>query len=127
MRVERELNGNCLDGGTHESLTTAPRPLRIAEQPERNRVERLRDLTATLLRETEHLARDQAFTDASNRLQAINLREGIDFYSEVERFETGLIRLALDQTDGHQARAAKLLHIKPTTLHSKIKLYGIEY
>ena len=27
----------------------------------------------------------------------------------------------------YQARAAKLLHIKPTTLNSKIKLYGIEY
>jgi DNA-binding protein Fis len=139
MRVERaggiesasELNGNYsnhLDSAAHESFTaTPPQPLRIAEQPERSRVQRLRDLTATLLRETEHLARDKAFTDVSNRLQAMNLAEGIDFYNEVQRFETGLIRLALDQTRGHQARAAKLLHIKPTTLNSKIKLYGIEY
>ena len=138
MRVERaggiesasELNGNYsnhLDNAAHESFTAAPRPLRIAEQPDRNRVQRLRDLTATLLEETEHLARDKAFTDVSNRLQAMNLAEGIDFYNEVQRFETGLIRLALDQTRGHQARAAKLLHIKPTTLNSKIKLYGIEY
>ena len=139
MRIERagsiespgELNGNYssqMDGATHESVNAAPpRPLRIAEQPERNRVQRLRDLSATLLREMENLARDKAFTDVSNRLQALNMSAGIDFYNEVQRFETGLIRLALDQTRGHQARAAKLLRIKPTTLNSKIKLYGIEY
>ena len=99
----------------------------IARRPERNRVQRLRELADTLLRETERLARDKAFTDESNRFQALNFSEGIDFYDEVQRFETGLIRLALDQTGGHQARAAHLLGIKPTTLNSKIKLYGIEY
>ena len=90
-------------------------------------MQRLRDLTATLLQEIEKLARDKAFTEESNRLQALNVSDGIDFYNEVQRFETGLIKLALDQTGGHQARAARLLHIKPTTLNSKIKLYGIEY
>jgi DNA-binding NtrC family response regulator len=100
---------------------------RITPRPERNRVQRLRDLANTLLRETETLARDRAFADESSRLQTLNFSEGIDFYDEVQRFETGLIRLALDQTGGHQARAARLLRIKPTTLNSKIKLYGIEY
>ena len=90
-------------------------------------MQRLRDLTATLLQEIEKLARDKAFTEESNRLQALNVSDGIDFYNEVQRFETGLIKLALDQTRGHQAKAARLLHIKPTTLNSKIKLYGIEY
>ena len=99
----------------------------IARRPERNRVQRLRELADTLLRETEKLARDKTFTEESNRFQALNFSEGIDFYDEVQRFETGLIRLALDQTGGHQARAAQLLGIKPTTLNSKIKLYGIEY
>ena len=136
MRVEGiesagELNGNYSnqpDSGASESLTTAHVPqLRLAERPGRNRVQRLRDLTAALLREMENLARDKAFTDESNRLQGLNASDGIDFYNEVQRFETGLIRLALDQTRGHQARAAKLLRIKPTTLNSKIKLYGIEY
>jgi DNA-binding NtrC family response regulator len=112
----------------HDSFTAAPpTQLKIAERPARSRVQRLLELTHTLLKETETLARDKAFTDESNRLQALNVSEGIDFYREVERFETGLIRLALDQTGGHQARAAKLLHIKPTTLNSKIKLYEIEY
>jgi DNA-binding NtrC family response regulator len=111
-----------------ESLAAvSPPQLKIAQRPARNRVKRLLDLTDALLRETETLARDKAFTDESNRLHTLNLAEGIDFYDEVTRFETGLIRLALDQTGGHQARAARLLHIKPTTLNSKMKLYGIEY
>ncbi len=101
--------------------------LTIARRPARNRVQRLLDLADSLLKETDSLARDKAFSDESNRLQTLSLSEGIDFYDEVQRFETGLIRLALDQTRGHQAQAAKLLHIKPTTLNSKIKLYGIEY
>jgi DNA-binding NtrC family response regulator len=110
-----------------ESIAARPPQLKIAERPRRNRMQRLLEIADTLLRETEMLARDKTFTDESNRLRSLNLSEGIDFYSEVERFETGLIRLALDQTRGHQARAARLLHIKPTTLNSKIKLYGIEY
>jgi DNA-binding NtrC family response regulator len=131
MQPASELNGNHSnhrEGGTPEPVAPAPaRRLRVAEPPARNRVQRLIDLTDTLLRETENLARDKAFTEESNRLRAMNLAEGIDFYHEVRHFETGLIRLALDQTGGHQAKAAKLLHIKPTTLNSKIKLYGIEY
>ena len=111
-----------------ESLAaTPPLQLKIAQWPVRNRVQRLLDLASSLLRETESLIRDKAFTEESNRLQSLSVAEGIDFYEEVQRFETGLIRLALDQTHGHQAQAAKLLHIKPTTLNSKIKLYGIEY
>src|SRR6266545_512501 len=137
MRAERadairpELDRDHLTLGDHprqEPLATGPTPqLKIAEPPARNRVRRLLDLTDALLRETETLARDKAFTDESNRIRTLNVAEGIDFYTEVERFETGLIRLALDQTGGHQARAARLLHIKPTTLNSKIKLFGIDY
>ena len=111
-----------------ESFTsTTPTQLKVAQRPVRNRIQRLIDLADSLFRETESLARDKEFAEESNRLQTLNLSEGIDFYDEVQRFETGLIRLALDQTRGHQAQAARLLKIKPTTLNSKIKLYGIEY
>ena len=116
------------DRHTQESLATVPPAQRkISERPAGSRVQRLLHLIDALLRETEILARDKAFTDESNRIRSLNFAEGIDFYGEVERFETGLIRLALDQTGGHQARAAQLLQIKPSTLNSKIKLYGIEY
>jgi DNA-binding NtrC family response regulator len=105
----------------------ATRQLKIAEPPVRTRIGRLVDLTNTLRREIETLARDQTVTDETGRLQALLLSEGIDLSQEVKRFEINLIKLALNQTLGHQARAARLLHINPTTLNSKIKLYGIEY
>ncbi|SRR6266536_872547 len=105
----------------------APVPLRMAERPVRDRVQPLVDLAISLLREAETLARDKFFTEQSGKLQTLDLAEGVDFYTEVKRFETGLIRLALDQTHGNQARAARLLHIRPTTLNTKIKLYGIEF
>jgi len=104
-----------------------PLQIRIAQRPAANRVEQLRDLADKLLKETETLARDKAFAEESSRLESLDFENGVDFYDEVQKFETGLIRLALDQTRGHQARAARLLRIKPTTLNSKIKLYGIQY
>jgi DNA-binding NtrC family response regulator len=56
---------------------------------------------------------------------AIDISRGINFYDEVRRFEIDLIRRALDQTGGHQSRAARLLGMNPTTLNSKIKTYNI--
>lgn len=126
MRAERAIEParNHLQ---RSAVEVAPPQLRIAERPERNRVQNLVELAHTLLREAEALACDKQFADESTRLHTLNISEGVDFYREIERFEISLIKLALDQTAGHQARAARLLQIKPTTLHSKIKLYGIEY
>jgi DNA-binding NtrC family response regulator len=110
-----------------KSTVNAPVQLKVAERPVRDGVRRLLDLALSLVQEAEGLARDEEFTDEATRLQTLDLTQGLDFYREVERFETGLIKLALDHTGGNQSRAAKLLQIKPTTLNSKIKLYRIEY
>lgn len=129
MRVERASrieDESSLVLGNSLSATN-PAQLRIARRPVRNRVQRLVDLTRLLLREMEPLARDGAFAEESSKLESLDIEAGIDFYSEVEKFETGLIKLALNQTGGNQAKASKLLKIKPTTLNSKIKLYGIVY
>ncbi|MCA1817493.1 MAG: sigma-54 dependent transcriptional regulator [Acidobacteria bacterium] len=56
----------------------------------------------------------------------VDVSRGIDFYDEVRRFEIDLIRRALDQTGGHQSRAARLLGMNATTLNSKIKTYNIQ-
>jgi DNA-binding NtrC family response regulator len=101
-------------------------PLPKAKQPD-ERVDHLIDLAQMLLSEAEILAGDKSFVDESRRLEALNISEGIDFFDELKRFEISLIRLALAQTSGHQARAAKLLKMNPTTLNTKIKLFGIEY
>jgi DNA-binding NtrC family response regulator len=55
----------------------------------------------------------------------IDIARGVNFYDEVKSFEIDLIRRALDQTAGHQSRAAQLLGLNATTLNSKIKAYNI--
>ncbi|HQU94206.1 MAG TPA: sigma-54 dependent transcriptional regulator, partial [Pyrinomonadaceae bacterium] len=55
----------------------------------------------------------------------IDIARGVNFYEEVKRFEVDIIRRALDQTAGHQSRAAQLLGLNATTLNSKIKAYNI--
>ena len=59
--------------------------------------------------------------------QIPNLKQGIDFYAEVERFEITLIQFALVQARGSQKRAARLLGLKPTTLNNKIKGYNLDW
>jgi transcriptional regulator with GAF, ATPase, and Fis domain len=100
--------------------------LKVAERPDRDRIQRVVDLADALLGEAEKLARDKAFTDEANKLRPLDILGGIDFYDEVQRFETHLIKMALTETGGNQAKAARLLGIKATTLNSKIKLFNIE-
>ncbi len=45
----------------------------------------------------------------------------------VAEFETRLIRQALESCEGNQAHAARLLGIRPNTLHYKIERYGLTY
>ena len=53
-------------------------------------------------------------------------RSSFKLYDEMRRFEIDLIKQALLHTGGHQRRAAQLLGVKFTTLHSKIKRYKIQ-
>ena len=100
--------------------------LKIAERPDRDRIQRVVDLADALLTEAETLARDKAFTEEATRLKPLDILGGISFYDEVQRFETHLIKMALAETGGNQAKAARLLGIKATTLNSKIKLFNID-
>ncbi len=52
--------------------------------------------------------------------------EGFDFRDVVDRFESDLIRQALQQTQGNKNRAAQLLGLNRTTLLEKIKKKGLE-
>jgi transcriptional regulator with GAF, ATPase, and Fis domain len=62
----------------------------------------------------------------SGAATALDVARGVNFYDEVRRFEIDLIRRALEQTGGHQSRAARLLGMNATTLNSKIKTYNIQ-
>jgi len=58
---------------------------------------------------------------------SLKINETIDFYSAVISFEIGLIKRALQRTEGHQGRAARLLNLNPSTLNAKIKQYDIKF
>jgi DNA-binding protein Fis len=101
--------------------------LAVADNSSESRVKRLVDLASSVMREARILARDKVFTDESSKLNSLNVGAGVDFYAEVQRFETALIKRALAEAEGNQSRAAQLLGLRATTLNSKIKLYNIEY
>jgi DNA-binding protein Fis len=84
-------------------------------------VDQLVMLARALAREIETLKADLT----SDQFKPIDFNEGIDFYDEIARYEIELIRSALNQCDGNQTRAAKLLHLKSTTLNAKMKHYGL--
>jgi DNA-binding NtrC family response regulator len=70
------------------------------------------------------LAREM-MKDSEGFSSEIDIARGVNFYDEVKKFEVDIIRRALDQTGGHQSRAARLLGLNATTLNSKIKTYNI--
>ncbi len=54
-------------------------------------------------------------------------KDGIDFYKAKKLYEINLIKQALRATRGHQAKAAKLLRMRTSTLNSFIKRHQISY
>lgn len=82
----------------------------------KEKIASLKENAFALVREIRELG-SVSFTDISN---------GINLYNEMRRFEVRLIQRALEETDGHQSRAARLLGLKLTTLNAKIKRYGLD-
>jgi transcriptional regulator with GAF, ATPase, and Fis domain len=100
------------------SFGGAHRPVNLRQNGELSHAsELLSDLLQALTAAAEALeteTQSQAFQDT-------------DFYEAVRSFEISLIQRALRSTAGNQAKAARLLHLKQTTLHGKIKQYKIRY
>jgi transcriptional regulator with GAF, ATPase, and Fis domain len=113
--MEEEMKSTT--GWNNESLERlATRPAEKEVDPTNgSHLANLKNLTVRLLREVQSI----------RETHRLNIENGVDFYEEVRRFEIDLITRALFQTGGHQARAAKLLNLKITTLNSKIKHYNI--
>lgn len=92
-----------------------------AEGPE-GRLDVLREISVALSAAVELLAESRE----APATPELDMARGIDFYDEVSRFESNLIRRALEQTGGNQKRAADLLGIKKTTINAMIRRYGID-
>lgn len=76
----------------------------------------IKALATTLLSEIDSLNIDN---------KVLSENGSFNLPARVREFEVKLIRAALLKTGGNQRRAASLLGIKVTTLHNKIKTYGI--
>jgi transcriptional regulator with GAF, ATPase, and Fis domain len=82
----------------------------------REKIRLLKDTVRELQRELESLT----------QVPTPEIEQGVDFYTEVSRFESEMIRRALTFADGHQVLAARLLNLNTTTLSAMIKRYCIQ-
>jgi transcriptional regulator with GAF, ATPase, and Fis domain len=104
---------------TTETLLSPRGPQVSSRPPEsvlNNRLDALREIALSLLTELETLG--HAGPPATGKIRLDD---------EVKRFEIDLIRAALDKAHGNQARAARMLGVKKTTLNAKIKRYQIQH
>ncbi len=104
---QTEINAQFCDEDEHASPEQYALTARIAS---------LKQSAFTLFQEVQKLG----------YLSFLDISSGVYLYKEVRRFEMRLILRALEEADGHQVRAARLLGINPTTLNSKLRRYGIE-
>lgn len=102
------------DSDAGESLRTGRRA---------NRLELLASAALALEQAASALSREALVEE----WYSLDIRDGIDLYQEVRRFETYLINRALREAGGSQTKAARLLGLNKTTLHEKIKRYQIDY
>jgi PAS domain S-box-containing protein len=86
-----------------------------------NRIKILKEVSVALSAAAEVLEH----TRSAELFHTLDLENGIDFNDEVRRFEINLIQRALKESAGNQKKAAGLLKLKHTTLHTKIKRYDI--
>ena len=81
----------------------------------------IKELVHALLEEIESLAEPEDPSAAPPEMG----EGGPGFYQMIEAYEKYLIRRALAKSRGQKAGAARLLGLNPTTLHYKLKVYGI--
>lgn len=89
---------------------------KLKEETVEEKITSLRENAFALITEIRELG-SLAFADVS---------QGIDLPKEVRRLEIRLIKRALEETNGSQVNAARLLGLKVTTLNAKIKRYGLD-
>ena len=85
-----------------------------------NRIEALKTLTKLLLHEVESLEEIAPSKNTPNAEAFISLND------KVQHYEINLICNALLESHGNQRKAAKMLGMKGSTLHAKIRRYEID-
>src|SRR2546423_15068200 len=107
-------NMNGLTWKTEDPGTSRQAANLLRDEAFESRLSSLRDVAVELLTVVDYLKQTTSTSD-----QRLNLDD------EVKKFEADLIRAALVRTGGNQARAARLLGVKHTTLNAKVKRYQL--
>jgi DNA-binding NtrC family response regulator len=91
------------------------------------RAKGLKDLALTLLKEAQALEGDVLMSELvmPQGARQMEIENGIKLDDAVRQYESSIIRQALLITGGNQARAARMLGVKPNTLNYKVKLYNL--
>ena len=105
---------NGLTWKAEDPVTSRQAANLLRDEAFESRLSSLRDVAVELLNAVDYLKQTTSTND-----QKLNLDD------EVRKFEADLIRAALVRTGGNQARAARLLGVKHTTLNAKIKRYEL--
>lgn len=64
--------------------------------------------------------------DEVSEIAKVFIEKEMSYYKRVQEYSCGLIRTALEKTNGNRSHAARLLQMNRTTLVEMIKKYGIE-
>ena len=105
-----------------------PRTTFKREHPQlTNRVQGLKDLALTLLKEAQALEGEVLTSELAmpQGTRQLDFENGIKLDEAVRQYESNIIRQALLITGGNQAKAARMLGIKANTLNYKVKLYNL--
>lgn len=86
-----------------------------------NQLEALKSLSLLLVREIDSLEGMQSTLE-----KEIEREKPICLFNELQHFEAKMLRCALIRSMGNQTKAAKLLGLKLTTFHAKLKRYKID-
>ena len=108
--------------------SVTPRATFKREHPQlTSRVQGLKDLALTLLREAQSLEGEVLMSELAlpQGVRQLDFESGIKLEDAVRQYESSIIRQALLITGGNQAKAARMLGIKPNTLNYKVKLYNL--
>jgi DNA-binding NtrC family response regulator len=91
------------------------------------RVQGLKEMVLNLLNEAQSLESATLMSELAmpQGIRQRDIEKGIKLDDAVRRFESNIIRQALLITGGNQARAARLLGVKPNTLNYKVKQYNL--
>src|SRR6185369_16701350 len=117
LLTETSNQGEIMNGltwKTEDPGTSRQAANLLRDEAFESRLSSLRDVAIELLNAVDSLKQTTSKAD-----QKLNLDD------EVRKFEADLIRAALVRTGGNQARAARLLGVKHTTLNAKIKRYQL--